>query len=191
MGEYVELEYWQVALAALLIVVNGVISIALQLRMEKTLLIASARTVVQLLLVGLILNSVFDPELWFLVFPVVVAMTLIAGITAARRNQRSYSGITIDTILSVWVSAWIVTGYAMFAVMQGADSWHQPQYLIPILGMGLGNTLNGITVGLNTFTETLVTRRDHIESLLAIGATRFEASRDARQHAIRFQLSIR
>ncbi|PHS12890.1 MAG: iron export ABC transporter permease subunit FetB [Blastopirellula sp.] len=185
MGDYVEIEYWQVALAALLILINGAISIALQLRMEKTLLIASVRTVVQLLLVGLVLDSVFDPELWFLVFPLAAIMTLIAGITAARRNQRSYVGITLDTVLSVWASAWLVTGFAMLAVMQGADSWHQPQYLIPILGMVLGNTLNGITVGLNTFTETLVTRRDHIESLLAIGATRFEASRDSRQHAIR------
>ena len=43
MDGYVELTYWQVAFAALLIVINGAISVALNLRIEKSLLIASLR----------------------------------------------------------------------------------------------------------------------------------------------------
>ncbi|MCP3974707.1 MAG: ABC transporter permease, partial [bacterium] len=61
----------------------------------------------------------------------------------------------------------------------------QPQYAIPLLGMVLGNTLNGISVGLNAFTEALVTRRDKVESLLALGATRWEAALGPIQHAVR------
>jgi putative ABC transport system permease protein len=51
--------------------------------------------------------------------------------------------------------------------------------------MVLGNTLKGISVGLNTFTEALVNRRDQVESLLALGATRWEAARAPVQHAVR------
>jgi putative ABC transport system permease protein len=185
MDGYVELSYFQVALAALLVVVNGVISIALRLRLERSLLLASLRTIVQLLLVGLILEWVFRLDRWYVVMGVALVMTMIAGVTAASRNERRYPGIWLNTIISVWASAWIVTAFALFAVIQGIDKWYQPQYAIPLLGMVLGNTLNGISVGLNTFTETLVTRRDQVEALLAIGATRWEAARGPVQHAVR------
>lgn len=189
MDEYVELNYWQVALAALLIVINGAISVVLRLRMEQSLLIASIRTVVQLLLVGLVLEWVFRWDRWYVVMALACVMTLIAGLTAAGRNERRYPGIWLNTIVSVWASAWIVTSFALFAVMQGMDKWYQPQYAIPLLGMVLGNTLNGISVGLNTFTEALVTRRDQVESLLALGATRWEAARVPIQHAVRTGMS--
>ena len=55
-ASYVELTYLQVGLAALLIVVNGAISLTLRLGMERTLAIASVRTVVQLVLIGLVLE---------------------------------------------------------------------------------------------------------------------------------------
>jgi putative ABC transport system permease protein len=51
--------------------------------------------------------------------------------------------------------------------------------------MVLGNTLNGITVGINTFTESLATRREQVESLLALGASRWEAAQAPVQHAVR------
>nr|VFK52264.1 MAG: putative ABC transport system permease protein [Candidatus Kentron sp. TUN]VFK52468.1 MAG: putative ABC transport system permease protein [Candidatus Kentron sp. TUN]VFK57979.1 MAG: putative ABC transport system permease protein [Candidatus Kentron sp. TUN] len=184
MAEYVTLTYGQVALAALLIVVNGAISVALHLRMERLLLIASVRTVVQLLLVGLVLEWVFRWERWYVVLGLAVVMTLIAGVTAASNNVRRYPGIWLNTIIVLWASAWITTSFALFAILQGIE-WYQPQYAIPLLGMVLGNTLNGISVGLNTFTESLVTRREQIESLLALGASRWEAARGSIQHAVR------
>jgi len=185
MSGYVELSYFQVGLAALLIVVNGAISIGLRLRMEQSLFLASVRTVVQLLLVGLMLEWVFQLDRWYVVLGIGCLMTLIAGLTAASRNERRYPGIWLNTVISVWASSWIVTSFALFAVMQGIDKWYEPQYAIPLLGMVLGNTLNGISVGLNTFTDALVTRREQVESLLALGATRWEAARTPIQHAIR------
>nr|VFJ65237.1 MAG: putative ABC transport system permease protein [Candidatus Kentron sp. FW] len=185
MSGYLELTYGQVALAALLILINGVISLVLRLRMERLLLIASVRTVIQLVLVGLVLEWVFHWERWYVVMGLAVVMTLIAGVTAAGQNNRRYPGIWANTLIAMWASAWIVTAFALFVVMEGIDKWYQPQYAIPLLGMVLGNTLNGISVGMNTFTESLVTRREQIESLLALGATRWEAARDTIRHAVR------
>jgi len=185
MSGYVELSYFQVGLAALLIVANAAISVGLRLRMERSLFLASLRTVVQLLLVGLVLEWVFRLDRWYVVLGVGCVMTFIAGLTAASRNERRYPGIWLNTVISVWASAWIVTSFALFAVMHGIEKWYEPQYAIPLLGMVLGNTLNGISVGLNTLTEALVTRREQVESLLALGATRWEAARTPAQHAVR------
>ncbi len=185
MNGYVELAYGHVALAALLIAINGAISVALHLRMEKLLVIASLRTVVQLLLVGLLLEWVFGLDRWYVVAGLAIVMTSIAGVTAVGRSERRYPGIWLNTILSVWASSWFVTMFALVVVIQGTDTWRQPQYVIPLLGMVLGNTLNGISIGLNTFTESLVSRRDKIEALLALGATRWEAARGPVQQAVR------
>lgn len=185
MSDYVNLTFWQVAAAASLILVNGAISVALQLRMERSLLLASFRTVVQLLLIGFVLDWVFAIERWPIVIGVACLMTLIAGVTAASRNQRRYAGIWMNTVASIWVSAWLITGIALLVILQGAQKWYQPQYAIPLLGMVLGNALNGVSVGLNTLTEALTTRRDLVEAQLALGATRWEAARGPVQLAVR------
>jgi putative ABC transport system permease protein len=183
--KYIELTYWQVAVAASLIVLNAIISFAMRLRLEKMLAVAALRTVVQLLLVGMVLQWIFDWERWYVVIGIAIAMTLIAGSASARRSERRYPGIFLNAIVSVWVSSWFVTAFALFAVLRGMEHWYQPQYAIPLLGMVLGNTLNGISIGLNSFTEALVVRRGEVESLLALGATRYEAARGLMQSSIR------
>src|SRR5262249_39807511 len=56
---YIELSYFQVGLAALLILINGAISVLLRLELERRLLLAAVCTIVQLLLIGLVLEWVF------------------------------------------------------------------------------------------------------------------------------------
>jgi len=53
----VQLSYLDLVLAALLIAVNGALSVSLQLRMERQLVIAATRMCVQLLLIGLVLTK--------------------------------------------------------------------------------------------------------------------------------------
>lgn len=182
---YVELSDGQVFLAAMLIVINGVVSAALGLRMEKTLLIASLRTVVQLSLVGMVLTWVFDAGQWYLVGLIAAVMTLVAGTAAAGRSQRSFVGIRWITTTAVWSSAWLLTIYILLGVFRDLPRWYEPQYAIPLLGMVLGNTLNGISVGLSTLTESLVRSRSKVETLVAIGATRWEAAADPMREAVR------
>jgi putative ABC transport system permease protein len=51
--------------------------------------------------------------------------------------------------------------------------------------MLLHNTLTGVSLGLDRFTTDLAARRDHVETLLALGATRWEAARRPIQQAVR------
>jgi putative ABC transport system permease protein len=185
MTRYIELTDWQVALAALLIVINGLVSLALRLRLEKTLLIAAVRTVIQLSLVGLVLQWVFDVDRWYIVMLIATLMTLVAGFAAAGRSKRTFLGIRLIATTSVWASAWLLTAYVLLVVFQDLPKWYEPQYAIPLLGMVLGNTLNGISVGLSTLTESLIRNRDQVETLIALGATRREAAAEPMREAVR------
>ena len=104
-GHSVELTNGQVALAALLIVINGVVSVALRLRMEKTLVIASLRTVIQLTLLGLVLSWVFRVDRWYVVAGIASVMTLVAGGAAAGRSKRTFPGIR-STRFRCWAWCW-------------------------------------------------------------------------------------
>jgi putative ABC transport system permease protein len=182
-AQYIELAVWQVALAAALIVASGAISLALRLGLERRLAIASLRTVVQLLLIGLVLRWIFDTHPAYIAV-LALAMTWIAGVAAVNRTARLYSGVYFDSLLSVWSSSWLVTAAALWAILQ-VEPWYRPQYAVPLLGMILGNTLTGISLGLDRLGEELDTKRDEVETLLALGATRWEAARGAVQQAVR------
>jgi putative ABC transport system permease protein len=185
MDTYIPLTYWQVGLAALLIIVNGIISLTLRLGLQRTLLLASVRTVLQLLLVGMVLEWVFRVQRWYIVIAILALMTLIAGVTASQRSRRRFPGIWFNTIVSVWAASWLVTAYGLLVVIQNTTTWYEPQYAIPLMGMILGNALNGTSIGLTTFTETLVVQREQVEAALTLGATRWEAARPSLQQAIR------
>ena len=185
MPSYIELSYTQVGLITLLILINAVISLLLQLKMEKTLLIAAVRTVGQLLLVGLVLDWVFRENRWYIVIGMLTVMTAIAGVTAVRRNKRAFPGIWLNTLVSIWAASWLTTSVGLLVVNWGSGNWLHAQYAIPLMGMVLGNTLNGVSIGLNAFTESLVSRRDEVEGALALGATRWEAALPPVRDAVR------
>lgn len=181
---YIDLSVSQVALAAALILVNAAISIALSLGMERRLLVAAARTVSQLALIGFVLDWVFAVRSPWIVVSLMTVMALVAGVAAVRRSDRHYRGIWLNSLISMFASSWLVTGVALVAIVR-VRPWYDPQYAVPLLGMVLGNTLNGISLGLDRLTEELSARRDRVEGLLALGATRWEAAREPVRRAVR------
>jgi putative ABC transport system permease protein len=181
---YQNLSALDMAIAASLILINGALSLMLRLGLERVLLWAAVRTVVQLLAIGYVLGWVFEFAYWYVVLPIMCLMTLIAGASAAGRGKRTYAGQRIDSIASVWISSWLVTAVGLFAVIR-IHPWYEPQYAIPILGMILGNTLTGVSLGMERMTQELTTGRGTIEMILALGGTRWEAAQQAARHAVR------
>jgi putative ABC transport system permease protein len=138
----------------------------------------------QLLLVGLVLQWVFSRSSWYVVIGLMIFMVIVAGVSAVQRTERRFPGMWADSILSMWASSWMVAAVALFLVVD-VEPWFTPQYAIPLLGMILGNTLTGISLGLDRFSNELVERRNEVEGLLALGATRWEAARGSVRTAVR------
>ena len=179
-----QLSLADVAIATSLIVVNGAVSAALSLGLGRKLALAAVRTVVQLLAIGYVLGWVFRFDRWYAVLPLMALMTLVAGFAGAARGTHSYRGQRVDSIVSIWLSAWLVAAIGLFAVIR-IHPWYAPQYAIPILGMILGNTLTGVSLAIERMTEALTARRDRVEMALALGATRWEAARAPARQAVR------
>ena len=64
-----------------------------------------------------------------------------------------------------------------------------PQYAIPLLGMLLGNTMNGVALSLDRLTQTAVDQREVIEARLILGQTWQQASAEIRDNSVRAGLT--
>ena len=172
------------AIAGGFVIVAGLVSFALRLGVEKKLWIASARTIVQLGLLGLVLKWVFEQREWYLVTAVLASMIINAGIAAVRRTERRFAGIWSSGLIAVTVSS-VVTTAVVLTLVVNIRPWYEPRYAIPLLGMVLGNTLTGLTLCLDRVMTDLDEKRDQVEGWLALGATRWEACRPYVGDAVR------
>lgn len=58
-----------------------------------------------------------------------------------------------------------------FIVVVVGENIFNPQYVIPISGMIMGNTMTGVSLGVKTFRESMDGQNAKIEALLCIGAS--------------------
>ena len=173
---YIHLDYTDLGLAALMVVLNGGLSVALGLGVERRLAIAALRMMVQLTLVGLVLTTLFALVSPFWTAVTALTMILFAGHEILARQDRRLIGwwaYGLGTGAMLIASA-LVTLFALTTAISPSP-WYDPRYAIPLLGMVLGNTMTGISLGLQTLTTTLVRERAAVESRLALGATRRQA----------------
>jgi len=184
MGGLIQLGPLQLATATLLIVAAGAVSFALRLGIERRLVVAALRTTIQLGLLGLILERVFALSNPWLVVLLLVLMTVFAAREAVGRSSRRYRGILIDAWLTMAASCFVVGGIVTQVVV-GVKPWYDPQYVIPLLGMILGNSLTGISLCLDRFMDHLETRAAEVELRVAFGATRSEALSAPLRDAVR------
>lgn len=180
----IELGVGQLVLAAAMMLLAAGASLAMRLGLGGRLLLAALRSVVQLMLLGLVLKWIFASEGPWMVLAMMVLMALIAGFEAVRRTTYRMRGVLGASMGVMLLTSMVITFYGVVAVIR-VDPWYAPQYAIPILGMVLGNTLTGISLGLETLLGGYSRDREQVELLLAHGATRQEASRDIVRQAVR------
>jgi len=180
----IALGFADLAIAASLVVVAGAVSVALRLGLERKLMVASVRTVVQLLLVGYALKWVFALDNLIAIIAIALVMAAMASRAAVARPSRTFAGVTWRSFASLTLSGFVTTFIVTALIIRGG-SWEKPQYVIPLLGMILGNGLTGLSLCLDSLLETLAERGREVEMELALGATSWEAARGPLADAVR------
>jgi putative ABC transport system permease protein len=176
----------ELSAAGLLVVALGLLAVRMELGVSRQLLIAAGRSVLQLLLIGLVLKAVFDRAELLWVGLIVAVMWLIAGYEVRARQHRRLAGwwgYGLGT-LAMFVASFAVILLALLVIVR-PDPWYQPQYAIPLLGMLLGNTMNGIGLALDRLTDGLWQQRDVVEARLMLGETALAATGSIRREAVR------
>lgn len=80
------------------------------------------------------------------------------------------------------------TGFTLFIVIVviiNVEPWYTPQYIIPIMGMILGNSMNGVALAAERLSSEIRGKRALIEARLSLGATSRDAVSDIVASAVR------
>lgn len=184
MSNVIVIGWGQLLLATGFVVIVGALSVRLSLGLERDLVVGTVRTYVQLFAVGYLLSYLFEVRSWLLVMAAILLMTAFATrIILSRipdRSARTRLGTYGSMMLTTFVVTFVVTG----AIIR-VEPWYMPQYVIPIAGMILGNSMNGIALALERTFADLDAHAGEVRTLIALGATPWEASHRRIRGALR------
>ncbi|HLO51733.1 MAG TPA: iron export ABC transporter permease subunit FetB [Kamptonema sp.] len=182
----ITLEFTDLGLALGMVAIAIALSAWQSLGLEWQLAIAAARTTIQLILVGYVLEIVFDPNAknpW-LVLGILTLMLTIASIVARNRISKKIPRLLPLVWASIFLSAALTLSYTNFLIIQ-PQTWYEPQYLIPLAGIVLGNAMNGAAIAGERLVNTINTSQLEIETHLSLGATPQQAVAQYRKDAVK------
>lgn len=172
------------ALSLTLVAVAVGLSLWQRLGLEPSIVWASARAIAQLLLVGLALTLIIDPDV-----PLVWSWLWIAGMTifaadVVRRRIHEVSGVFTLALLAYLASATvtlsILFGLGIFPL--------EPRTLVPLGGLMIGNSMNATVLGARRVVEELRDKAAEVEVRLALGLPYRQAARPYLAAAVRTAL---
>lgn len=166
------------ALAFLLVLVPWWVMRELRLPLGGQLATALARMVLQLGALGLVLEVLFRLDLPVLTVAWLLVMEAAAAHTILRRTALRVPGMPL-LLLGVMTAATGAVLAFCVAVVVRPEPAMGAQMLVPLGGMIMGNSMNGITLALERHLARLgaAEGRREWETLLGLGATPDEARR--------------
>jgi putative ABC transport system permease protein len=183
-SEILQIEWWQLALCLLFVLIAGTASMIHGLGLERNLLVGAVRTFAQLFLLGWVLEFLFDYDRFWSIGLFFLVMVGFAAWTIRSRTGEKQVSFFPQVFLSMILTYALVT-FLVAGVIVGARPWWTPQYFIPLAGMIVGNSMNAIAIALERLLSELRRDRAAVEMKLSLGATYGEASRSAVVGAMR------
>lgn len=172
--DYISLSYFDLLLAVTLILIPLVISFQSKLGIEKDLLIATVRTFIQLMIIGYVLKYIFNLNKWYYILLMIFIMTIVAGYNAAKRQTIKIPKLFPVITIAIFFGAATSMFTLIFLILR-VSPWYEPQYLIPISGMMLGNSMNSAALAVDRLVGETKSRHLEIEAALSLGASPFKA----------------
>ncbi|MEB2302173.1 iron export ABC transporter permease subunit FetB [Lysinibacillus xylanilyticus] len=172
--------YTSLSLTLIFVLIPLLLSKTLKLGLEKDTLIATIRSIIQLLAVGYILKFVFDAQSYIYIFLMIALMILVATLNA-RKKGKGIKGITWKVALTLIVVECVTQGVLLgFNIVPSTA-----QYIIPISGMMIGNSMVLSVLFLNRFTSEIASHQNEIELILSLGGTPKQAIHRQLMNAIK------
>jgi len=176
---------WQgLAIATVFVLFVGGVSIRMSLGITRDLAIATVRTYAQLIALGFVLRFVLGVNSPWLVLGIIVVMVLFASQIVLKRSPDAPPGIFGSAFVAMALTGFIVT-FAVTGLIVRVHPWYLPQYVIPLAGMVLGNSMTGIALAIERVYADFDAHADELLALTALGATPWEAAHRSIRDALR------
>ena len=155
------------------------------LGLERSLVWAATRALVQLLLVGAALTLVVDPDSPIVLSWLWIAAMLVFAADVARRRAPEVPGMW-----TLALAAFAATGAVTVGVLFGLGIFPiEGRTVVPVAGMVVGNSMKSCVVVVTALAGLMADRRPEIEARLALGLPGIDAARPLVRRALRLAIS--
>jgi putative ABC transport system permease protein len=162
------------------IMITMLVSVWQKLGLERDIAVGTIRSVLQLLLVGYVLQFIFNNNHPLLLLLILSVMITVASLNAGKRGK-GLQGITWRIALAIASTELMTMGLLLGLHIVKAT----PQYIIPISGMIIGNAMVVSGLFLNNMKREVESSKGEIETLLSLGATARQAIQDALKRSVK------
>ncbi|MBD2611361.1 MAG: ABC transporter permease [Nostoc sp. ZfuVER08] len=187
MQEPIELDFVDLGIALGLMAMAIGISIWEKLGLELNLALVTGRTILQLLVLGYILDFIFALNNGWAVLAILAIMLTITAIVARNRISQKIPYVLPLVWGAIFISTAVTVLYTSFLILQ-PNRWYEPQYVIPLAGIVIGNAMNAAAIAGERLVSTINSSHLEIETYLSLGATPEQAIAQYRKDAIRAAL---
>jgi putative ABC transport system permease protein len=175
-NEIVDIGAWQLAAAYLLLAFPFAIMLWYRIPMIGDTVLSLVRMTVQLILVGLYLQVIFQLNILWLNAAWLLVMVTVADVSIIRSCSLRLRPIVLPLFVAL-VAGTTVPLLLFTGLILRRPNLLDAQYAIPIGGMILGNCLRADIVGVRTFYDGIRTEEKAFLQSLAQGALLHEATR--------------
>ncbi|KYP20978.1 iron export ABC transporter permease subunit FetB [Streptococcus parauberis] len=160
-------------IASSLVIITLFFSYWQKLRLEKEIIVGAIRAVVQLLLVGFVLNYIFGYENPIFTALLLLFMIVNASYNAAKRGKGIKNGFAIS-FLAITLGAVITLSVLILSRILH----FVPNQMIPVGGMIISNSMVAIGLCYKQLLSDFQNKQEEVETKLALGADILPASID-------------
>ncbi len=181
---YVVISNGQLLLSVSLVLITGLVSALLKLGLLKSLLWGTVRAFLQLTLIGYVLTFVFELNNLLVILILILLMCGVASRESAKRISRAPKNTEFIAFIALAASTFLI-GSIVVVLIIAPEPWYSPRVMIPIFGMILGSSMNGIALALDRMFSEVYSQADEVEQLLCLGATPWEAVQEQVRNAMK------
>jgi putative ABC transport system permease protein len=172
------------AASLVLIVVAVALSVAQGLGLERSMIWASTRALVQLLAVGSVLGYLLDPQRPVLLASTWTVLMVVVAAATVRNRAPEVPGIFWLALSSVGIA----TAVGLFVLLGLGIFPLEGRTMVPLSGMIVGNALAATVVASRRIVGELGDKRAEVEARLALGLSSADAAKPHVRAALRTAL---
>jgi len=173
--------------AFLLLIIPLLIDYKFKLKMTRPTLWSIGRMTIQLALVGIFLEYIFNLNSFWLNFLWLMLMVITAVFSAVNSSKIKFKVIFWPVFVAFFFPTLVILLYFNACIIQ-LDYLFEARYLIALGGMLLGNVLSVSIVAINSFYQEIHSQNKFFLYRLAMGSSQPEALAPFLRHS--FQLAL-
>lgn len=170
MDSVVDISWLTLGLFSSLLIIPFSISRYYQLKLSKEIAVSVGRMALQLILVGAYLEYLFKLNSLAINVIWIIVMTLIGASAITSKAKLPRAKLMLPVVTGLFVALIPMLGIIALGVIKPTPFYHA-QYLIPLAGMLLGNSMSGNIVALQNFFRAFEERKAEYEAAISLGAS--------------------